>query len=131
MNKFNQELKINWSVWDDNPTVAWIYRGENFHVSLRTPPLSVVDLPRHALVGIVGNYEDLGSENLLFYSYNGLLVKKLAAPNLGSKSQFGRVFEVLDKVNATVGFFDQTGWVEKVGTLNIEDGTMGQFHRNY
>jgi hypothetical protein len=131
VNSNNQTLKINWSVWDNNPTVSWNCHGNVTTVSLKRPPLSVANLSDHSLVAIVGNYDEFGSKNMLLYSYDGVLKQTLAAPELGSKAHFGRVSETLDGVGAVVGFFDKTGWVERAGNLDLKDGTIEQLHRSY
>lgn len=131
MNSAFPDIQFNWSVWDNNPTVSWICNGNTVSVSLGKPPLSVANLPTQSLVAIVGNYDDFGSENLLLYSYDGALQRKFAAPQLGSNARFGRVSETPDGISAVVGFYDETGWVEKAGALNLGDGTIGQLHRSY
>lgn len=131
MNKANPTLQFNWSIWDDSPVVSWACDGKASTVSLKNPPLSVANLPAHSLVAIVGNYDDLGSANLLLYSYDGVLRQTLAAPELGPKAHFGTVSETPDGVSAVVGFFDKTGWVERAGKLNLKDGTLEQLHRSY
>jgi hypothetical protein len=100
-------------------------------VSLKKPPLSVANLSGHALIAIVGDYEELGSANLLLYSYAGTLLQTLAAPALGSKAHFGGVLETADGVSATIGFFDETGWVERAGKLNLLNGAIEHLHRSY
>lgn len=131
MGSNNQEPQINWSVWDRNPLVSWDYRGNVFTVALEKPPLSVSHLPCHSLIAIAGHYDDFGSENLFLYTYDGLLKKTLTAPALGVKAHFGRVFENHDKLSAVVGFFDETGWVEREGFLDINDGSFAEVHRTY
>jgi hypothetical protein len=131
MDSNNHAPQINWSVWDRNPVVSWSYERNVFTVALERPPLSVSDLPGHSLIAIVGHYDDFGSENLLLYTYNGLLKKKLAAPNFGLKAHFGRVSENHDKLSAVVGFFDKAGWVEREGLLDITDGSLALVHRTY
>jgi hypothetical protein len=131
VNDTNDAPQINWSVWDNNPIVSWSYQGNDFAVTLETPPISVVDLPFHTLVAIIGSYDDFGLGNLLLYSYDGILKQKLAAPDLGPKAHFGRVSENRDRVSAVVGFYDNGEWVEKEGYLDLKHGTMERFHRSY
>lgn len=100
-------------------------------IFLKRPPLSVENLSGHSLVAIVGNFDEFASENLLLYSYDGVLMKTLSAPELGLKAHFGRVSQTLDEVSAVVGFFDKTGWVEQSGNLDLKDGTIEQLHRSY
>jgi hypothetical protein len=124
-------LQFDWSIWDNRPAVAWTYDGKASTVTLRKPPLSVANLPDHSLVAVIGDYDDLGSANLLLYSYDGVLRQTLVAPELGSKAHFGSVSETHGGVSAVVGFFDKTGWVERAGKLNLKDGTLVQLHRSY
>jgi hypothetical protein len=90
----------------------------------------MTNLPGHSLVAIAGSYDDLGSANLLLYSYDGVLRQMLVAPQLGSSSHFGRVAEMYDGVSAVIGFYDNFGWVEREGT-DLKNGTIGQLHRSY
>jgi hypothetical protein len=131
MSNINEAPQICWSIWDSNPTVSWNWYGRNFAITLKYPPLAVTDLSAHSLIAIIGNYDDLGSANLLLYSYDGVLTKTLTAPELGSKAHFGRVSETGNGVTASVGFFDKTGWVEREGYLDLESGNMRDFHRSY
>lgn len=131
MDGTNNAPQINWSVWGNNSTVSWNYQGNDFSAILKMPPLSVADIPLHSLIAIVGNYEEFGSTNLLLYSYDGGLVKTLTAPDLGAGAHFGRVYENHGKVSAAIGFIDKTGWVEKEGSLDMEEGTIAQLHRSY
>jgi hypothetical protein len=131
MNHINETPQICWSVWGDNPTVSWNCHGGSFAITMKYPPLAVIDLSAHSLIAIIGNYDELGSENLLLYSYEGVLTKTLRAPALGSKAHFGRVSEAGNGVTASVGFFDNTGWVEREGYLDLESGNMRDFHRSY
>jgi hypothetical protein len=131
VNDVNPTIQINWSVWDNSPIISWSCDGKVSAVSLKKPPLSVTNLSGHSLIAIVGDYEDLGSANLLLYSYDGTLLKTLVAPEIGSKAHFGRVLETPDGVSATIGFFDKTGWVERAGKLNLSNGTIEQLHRSY
>jgi len=131
VSNISQTPQICWSVWDASPTVSWNCYGRNFAVTLKNPPLAVVDLAAHSLIAIVGSYDDFGSANLLLYSYDGVLKKTLSAPELGLKAHFGRVSETGDSVTASVGFFDKAIWVERDGKLDIENGSMAQLHRSY
>lgn len=124
-------LQFNWSVWDNNPTVSWTRDGVAVSVSLSKPPISVTNLATQSLIAIVGNFDELGSSNLLLYSYDGVLRRRFVAPDLGAEAQFGRVLEMPDGVSVIIGFYDQTGWVEKWGKLDIKDGTIGELHRSY
>ena len=124
-------LHIDWSGWGSNSTVSWNYRGTTFNAVLAKPPLSVADLSLHSLIAIVGSYDEFGSANLSLYSYDGVLKKTLTAPALGTKAHFGRVTQTQDKVSVVVGFFDETGWTEKEGFLNLTDRTIEQLHRAY
>jgi hypothetical protein len=131
MESINNIPEISWSVWKKSPIVSWCCGGVNFNAVLKRPPLAVADLSLHSLIAIVGSYDEFGSANLLLYSYDGVLKKTLTAPALGTKAHFGRVTQTQNKVSAVVGFFDETGWTEKEGFLNLTDGTIEQLHRAY
>jgi hypothetical protein len=131
VNSANAVLYLNWSVWDDNPTVSWDCDGNTASIFLKKAPLSVAHLSAHSLLAIVGNYDEFGSKNLLLFSYDGTFQRTLIAPDLGFGAHFGSVAETQSGVCATVGFFDKTGWIERAGNLNLDDGTMEQLHRSY
>lgn len=123
-------VKINWSVWDNNPVVSWTFDGTAASVSLRLPPISVSNLPTHKMLGVVGSHEEFGSSNLFLYSYDGILIHTFTAPDLGTSSQFGAVAEQDGHVTATIGFKSDSGWKEQAGHLNLQDGTLDNLHRS-
>lgn len=124
-------LKINWSVWDRNPTVSWTCDGILVSVTMKLPPIAVSHLQGHELIAVIGNYDEFGSENLLLYSYDGALRQTIAAPVLGRNAQFGGVLENGAEIQATVGFQIDTMWKEEAGILSLDDGTVTNFHRSY
>lgn len=131
MSSVSHAPQINWSVWDKSATVSWRCNGQTFAIVFNKPPLSVTDLSSHSLIGIAGSYDEFGSENLLLYTYDGILQQTFIAPELGASAHFGRILENRGRVCAIVGFFDKIGWVEMEGDLDLVDGTLDQLHRGY
>lgn len=95
------------------------------------PPISVAHLAAHHAVAIVGNYNELGSDNLCLYSYSGDLIRTYSAPNLGKDAQFGAIRESGDDLEVTVGYNENDRWLEMAGRLNPDDGSVSQMHRSY
>lgn len=124
-------LQINWSIWDNNPTVSWACDGKLASVSMKLPPIAVSILPKHEMIAIVANYDEFGSDNLLMYSYDGLLLHTFTAPSFGQDSQFGGVIENGENVDVIVAFKSDSIWKEEAGVLNLSKGTLTGVHRNY
>jgi hypothetical protein len=124
-------LKINWSVWDANPVVAWTWNDKDVIVAMRLPPVAVALLPKLKLIAIVGNFDEFGSNNLLLYSFDGVLHRTYGAPSVGKDAQFGGIQEGSQDVDVIVGFRGDTGWQEISGKWNFDDGTLGNTHRSY
>lgn len=131
MSTSSHTLKINWSVWDGNPTVSWDIDGTPVSVTMRLPPVSVTHLQNHELIAVVGNFDEFGSANLLLYSYDGKLQQTITAPSLGENAQFGGVKECDGLLQSIVGFLVDGKWKEEAGSLNLEDGTVTKLHRSY
>jgi hypothetical protein len=131
MSTSSPTLKINWSVWDGNPTVNWDVDGVSVSVTMKLPPISVTHLQNRELIAVVGNYDEFGSANLLLYSYDGKLQKTMTAPPLGDKAQFGGVTESAGSLQSSFGFQVDGKWKEEAGLLSLEDGTVTDIHRNY
>jgi hypothetical protein len=98
---------------------------------MKMPPISVAHLASQHVVAIVGDYSELGSENLRFYSYSGDLIKVYSAPGLGKDAQFGAIRESGNDLEVTVGYQGDDRWVEVAGKLNPDDGSVSQMHRGY
>lgn len=127
----NISVKINWTVWDNNPTVCWTSDGRTTTISMRLPPIAVSHLSNIQSIAIVGNFDEFGSSNLMFYSYDGKLIRKFAAPNLGSSAQFVGVEEITQGLQVIVGFRTNSGsWAEQAGVFNAGDGTVSNLHRS-
>lgn len=126
-----QDPKINWSVWDSNPVVAWTWKGVHVSVQMREPPISVALLSRLERVAIVGTFDELGSSNLRLYSYDGALDKTYSAPPIGEDACFGGVQEMTDGFEVSVGFRENNNWKEVVGKWNPDDGDVSAVHRGY
>jgi hypothetical protein len=128
-----QDFKLNimWSVWDSNPLVSWSWSGGTSSVTMKMSPIAVAHLAKRHMIAIVGNYDDLGSYNLLFYSYAGELIKAYSAPSLGKDSRFGAIRESDNDIEVLVGYLDGDHWVEMAGELNLDDGVVSKLHRSY
>jgi hypothetical protein len=124
-------LQINWSVWDRNSTVSWTCDGILVSVKMKLPPVAVSHLQSRELIAIVGNFDEFGSENLLLYSYDGTLRQTVKAPALGENTQFGGILESNGNIQATLGFQIDAVWKEEAGSLNLDNGTVMNLHRNY
>ena len=124
-------VKITWSVWDSSPVVLWSSEDGAFSVERKLPPIAVSLLPRQKMIAIVGDYAELGSCNLLFYSLDGKLVRTLAAPKYGEDSQFGWVEETENGLEVVVGYCIDGIWVEKKGKLDWVTGDVSELHGNY
>jgi hypothetical protein len=124
-------LKINWSIWDRNPTVSWICDGILASVTMKLPPVAVSHLQSRELIAVVGDFDEFGSANLLLYSYDGTHQQTIAAPTLGKNAQFGEVLENNKDIEATLGFQIDAVWKEETGHLNLDDGTVINLHRSY
>jgi hypothetical protein len=98
---------------------------------MKMPPISVAHLAARHVVAVVGNYSELGSDNLRFYSYSGELLKVYSAPDLGKDAQFGAIRESGDDLEGTVGYTDSDRWFEVACKLNPDDGSVSQMHRSY
>jgi hypothetical protein len=127
----NKSLQINWSVWENNPIVSWTLNGTLSKVALKQPPVAVAHISRLSVIAVVGNFEEFGAANLLFYSYDGSLKKSFSAPVLGGDARFSGVSENGQFVEVIVSFKSDSIWQEKRGRLNLSDGTVTDLHRNY
>jgi hypothetical protein len=58
-------LAIDWSVWQRNPVVSWVWEGASACVIFQKPPLAVCPLATLGKMAIVGDFEECGPENLL------------------------------------------------------------------
>jgi hypothetical protein len=125
------KLKINWSVWDNNPIVTWVYDGKTASVVFKLVPVAVANISSRKMIAIVGNFDEFGSSNLFVYSYDGVLQHTYTAPNLGKNSQFGGVMENGADVDVIVGFKTDSIWKEEAGKLDLNDGVVSGLHRNY
>ncbi len=124
-------IKITWSVWDSSPVVSWSSEDGVFSVERKLPPIAVSLLPRQKMIAIVGDYEERGSCNLLFYSLDGVLVRSFAAPQYGEDSQFGGVGETANGLEVIVGYRVGGVWAEEKGKLDWVTGNVTELHRNY
>jgi hypothetical protein len=125
-------VKIIWSVWDGSPTVAWRWDGGDTEITLCLPPVSVIALPNYEVIAITGNAEEFGENNLLFYTYEGNLLRVYSAPLIGDKAQFSGVSEVNGEVIGIVAYERDDGvWVEEAGKLSLESGVLADLHRSY
>jgi hypothetical protein len=126
-------VEIEWSVWDKSPLVKWRWKEKTVSLNFENPPLAVVPLPSHRLVAIAADWQDYGSNNLLLYSFDGILHKSFGAPDLGDQSRFGSVQEIDGgaTVEAVIAYFKGGHWLEMAGILDIQNGTMSNFHRAY
>ncbi len=123
-------VKINWSVWEKSNKVEWTFSNQNIVLEFSKPPLSVTPFKVNKLIAIVGNSEEFGSENLIFFDESGTLIKKLVAPELGENSHFGSATE-LDKENirAKIGYFELGVFQEQQCTINFSSGAASSFCR--
>jgi hypothetical protein len=125
-------VKIMWSVWDGSPTVSWRWDGGDAKITLRLPPISVIALPNYGVIAIAGNAEEFGGNNLLFYTYEGKLLRVYSAPSIGNKAQFSGVSEANGEVTGIVAYEGDDGaWVEEAGKLGLETGVLTDLHRSY
>lgn len=129
--KWDDMLKINWSVWDSNPVVAWEWNGAIVSIRMKIPPSGVCDVESRKLMAIVGNFNEFSSSNLLLYSYEGILQRVFTAPDLGNFSQFSSVSEWNGSVSVSVAFEADNHWEEKAAKFNIDNGAFSNFHRHY
>jgi hypothetical protein len=121
-----------WSVWDESPTISWRFDGGDVKITLRLPPVSVVALQNCGVIAVAGNAAEFGGNNLLFYTYEGKLLRVYSAPLLGEKAQFLGVSETNGEVIGTVAYeCDEGVWIEVAGTLNLETGVLTELHRSY
>jgi len=131
VNAIMKPIKITWSVWDSNPVVSWTSENGIFSVERKLPPIAVSLLSRKGMIAIVGDYAELGSCNLIFYSLDGKLVRTFAAPSYGKDSQFGGIRETENGLEVIVGYSVDGDWVEKCGELDLATGNITALHRNY
>ena len=124
-------IKITWSVWDSSPVVSWTSEDDVISVERKFQPIAVSLLSRQQMIAIVGDYAELGSCNLLFYSLDGKLVRTFAAPKYGEDSQFGGIEETENCLEVVVGYRASGAWVEKKGKLDWVTGDVTELHRHY
>lgn len=128
----NLPIKMLWSVWDNNSKVSWEYKSRLVTVKFNMPPVAVAILPINGLIGVIGSFDEFGAENFQTYDYEGNLKKSYAAPDLGSQSQFGGAREITDgQIEAMVGFYNDNGWKDQAGTLDLDTGLLDGIHRSY
>jgi hypothetical protein len=125
-----RSIEINWSFWDNSPTVSWSCDGAEVSVHLKHPPVAVVHLSKCGLIAVVGDYDKFGSANLLLYSYDGSIKKIFSAPAMEEDAQFGGVTENEDGVRAIVGFKSDACWKELAGQLDIRPPRITAHLRN-
>jgi hypothetical protein len=132
MDHQRNQVKIMWSVWDGNPDIFWHWAGRNVKITLRLPPISVVALPSYGIIAITGNAEEFGGNNLIFYTFEGNLLRTYSAPPHLKNAQFSGVSETNDEVVAIVAYETDDGcWIEEAGKLNLETGFLTDLHRSY
>jgi hypothetical protein len=122
---------FNWSVWENNPIVSWTLNGTLFKVTLKQPPVAIAHISRSSMIAVVGNIEEFGTANLLFYSYDGSLKKSFSEPALGDDAGFSGVSENGEFIEVIVNFESDSIWKEKRGRLNLSDGKVTDLHRYY
>ena len=123
-------VKINWTVWDKSESVEWIAKGQKITLTFRVTPLSVIPLKSTKLVAVCGSFDEFGSENLLLYDFEGKLVKKILAPELGSHAHFGSVSELKpSELRAQIGYFEYEVFREQLCLLNLKTGLFSNFSR--
>ncbi len=123
-------VKINWTVWDKSERVEWIAKDQTITLTFRAIPLSVIPLKLTTLVAVCGRFDEFGSENLLLFDFEGNLVKKILAPELGSRAHFGSVSELNSfELRAQIGFFEYEVFREQQCMLNLKTGRFSNFLR--
>jgi hypothetical protein len=128
----SHSLSIDWSVWDRNPVVSWVWNGLAARVVFQKPPIAVCPLIRLGKMAIAGNFEEFGPENLLIYSSTDLLLRKYCAPAFGSNPQFGWIDAAGGALEVAVGYKDERGlWMDMIGQLNPDDGSISKLRRGY
>lgn len=102
-------LAIDWSVWQRNPVVSWVWEGASACVIFQKPPLAVCPLATLGKMAIVGDFEECRPENLFIYSPAGVILRKYSAPALGSNPQFGWIKEVGGALEVGISYQDDQG----------------------
>jgi hypothetical protein len=124
-------VQINWSVWQNSPTVSWTWDGVLINIPFKMPPVAIANLIGCRLIAVVGDFDEFGASNLLFYSYDGKLEKIFSAPSLGRDAQFGGITESAEGIRVIVGFYTDWEWKEQAGRLSFDDGTITNLRRSY